>query len=434
MHLTLTQEKKLLIGLVLCVSLILALTGALAWSLQWGSLGIITILFFASYPLAFAATKIYQFWRDNLIQLTTYTQSLQVGKQNLRLKQYHNDSLMNHLRHEIDALNAAKQQQHSQQKTTSQLLMQILEAWPIPVCLFDSNLRLSYRNAAMIEHMNHPMLVGSSAKEIGFTLSRRSLKHNQFNAGWQSQTIEFQSAQHSLQSKHWLFTAIDVSEKLNQSQTTAQQNLIRVLAHELRNSLTPMQSMTDTLLASDSLDRQQTQLVLTRINQRSKRLLSFISQYSQLSQLPSPNAVWFDFTQVMKEAELLIVGTSHRLHFQGEKQCFGDSQQLSQVIINLVKNAIEASSPEATNIVVVAYCSASEQMIDVSDNGPGFSNTENALVPFYTTKTGGSGIGLSLCAEIAKNHGGSLHIQNYKQEGAKISMRWPIAQHREIPR
>lgn len=94
-------------------------------------------------------------------------------------------------------------------------------------------------------------------------------------------------------------------------------------------------------------------------------------------------------------------------------------------MINLLKNAFEACDSNNSEIDVKAYHQQQLQVIEVSDNGPGFANLDNVLTPFYTTKQHGSGIGLSLCAEIVRNHGGQLKVANNTNGGAKITMQWP---------
>ena len=96
-----------------------------------------------------------------------------------------------------------------------------------------------------------------------------------------------------------------------------------------------------------------------------------------------------------------------------------------------MKNAQEANENPQTQIVIKAYYKQEQQIIEIEDNGPGFANFNNVLTPFYTTKPGGSGIGLSLCAEIIKNHFGQLRVENRENKsaiaGASILMSWPIA-------
>ena len=228
------------------------------------------------------------------------------------------------------------------------------------------------------------------------------------------------------------FSALDISQPLHQQQSVTQQNLIRVLAHELRNSLTPMASMADTLLCNDSFNEEQVRMVLGRFKQRSERLLSFIEQYSQLSQLPTPKSTWFNFNNLLDEAKAMITKAC-TIHYQGSGQCYADEQQMAQILINIFKNAQEACDKEHCAISISLYYQQDstqaqqqgKQIIEIIDNGPGFANLDNALTPFYTTKSHGSGIGLSLCAEITRNHGGDFTLEN-TDNGAKITMSWSV--------
>lgn len=416
-----SHENWLITGLTSTIVVILLLVTALTRQFEWSWLAVCTLLFVLSYPLIWLAWACYRFWCDSLMRLTTYTQVLKEGERNLRFKKQNANNLLLELQKEIAELADVNFHKHRQSQSVDNLLNQILESWPIPVCLFDHNLKLAYRNSAMNEQIQQPMLLGSLAEELGFVLKDNKFFHPKFDGKWQCQTIYYMQQQQ----KQWLFSSLDISQLLNKTQSTTQQNLIRVLGHELRNSLTPMYSMTETLLSNEYLDEQQTRLVLSRINKRSNRLLSFISEYSQLAQLPLPKLKWFNFSEVLVEAESMLNAPNCHVSFHGSEQCFGDIEQIAQVMINLLKNAFEACALDKSEIEVKAYHQQQLQVIEVSDNGPGFANLDNVLTPFYTTKQHGSGIGLSLCAEIARNHGGQLQVTNDKKGGAKISMHWP---------
>lgn len=409
----------------------LSLVSALAWSNGWDLHSIASILFVLIFPLLWLARLSYRFWCDLIRELTIYTQLLKDEQHNLIFKEQHPDNLLLELQNEISSLAVEIQQKNTQNTTIENMLTQILESWSVPVCLFDNQLKLTYRNSAMNEQIQQPMLIGSSAEELGFTQHEGRFHHYEFDQKWQCQTISYlhQNIDDNLNKnieqneKHWLFSALDISQLLNKNQSITQQNIIRVLGHEIRNSLTPMYSMTDTLLSNEHLDEQQTRLVLSRIHQRSKRLLTFIENYSKLSQLPPPKLAWFDFNELLNEARGMIDETSCVIEFQGNEQCFGDNLQITQVMINLLKNAQEACDNPV--IKIKSYYQQDKQIIEVNDNGPGFANLNNVLTPFYTTKKDGSGIGLSLCSEIIRNHGGQLKVTNSDSEGAQVSMSWP---------
>ncbi|MCW8832301.1 MAG: HAMP domain-containing histidine kinase [Colwellia sp.] len=417
----LSHEQWLIFTLSITVITILSLTAALTWSLAWSNLATATLVFLLSYPIIWLAWRGYHFWRQAIMQLTTYTQVMREGETNLHFKAQHKDNLLGELQREISALAKANQHKKQHNQTLENLLSHILDSWPIPVCLFDENNQLSYRNIAMREKLQQPMLLGTKAEDLGFTLTDDSLSHAQFDQQWQCQSISYVYQQ----KKCHIFSALDISQPLHQQQSITQQNLIRVLAHELRNSLTPMASMADTLLNNETFDEQQVRMVLSRIQVRSNRLLSFIEQYSQLSQLPTPKMTWFDLNELIEEANAMMTKRC-MINFQGNSQCCADVDQMSQILINLFKNASEACAKEHCKIDIKVFCQQNNQVIEVTDNGAGFANLDNALTPFYTTKNHGSGIGLSLCAEISRNHGGELKLQNIDNAGARITMTWPM--------
>jgi signal transduction histidine kinase len=416
-----SHEKWLTSGLIITVITILTLTAALTWSLGWSNLAIATLIFCLSYPLVWIAWKGYQFWCLSIMQLTTFTQVLREGEHHIRFKKQHKHNLMHVLQKEISALALEKSSINKNNQTVESLLSHIIDEWSVPVCLFDEQLQLIYRNNAMNDLLQQPMLIGSLAKDLGFHLEDNNFSHPIYDDKWQCQSIRYTQQGKS----NWLFTAIDISQLLNKNQSTTQNNLIRVLGHELRNSLTPMSSMADTLLCSDVLDESQTRKVLSRIQQRSDRLMTFIEQYSQLSQLPPARPSWFDFSDVLVEAKAMINESCH-VSFHGNQQCYGDVNQVAQVLINIFKNAQEACTEVDCCIKITIYSVKNEQVIEVIDNGPGFANLDNVLTPFYTTKSHGSGIGLSLCSEISRNHQGKLLVSNISEGGAKISMAWPV--------
>ncbi len=431
LSLKLSHERWLALGLTVTALVILILSACLTQSLGWSKLATATLVFFLAYPLIWLASNCYHFWRQAIMQLTTYTQVIREGETNLRFKTQHPDNLLAGLQTEISALALGNERKELQNQTLENVLSHILDSWPIPVCLFDENTRLSYRNIAMKEIIQQPMLVGTSAQDLGFMLENGSLSHSQFNQQWQCQSVSYMFQQ----KRCHIFSALDISQPLHQQQSITQQNLIRVLAHELRNSLTPMASMADTLLCIDSFNEAQVRMVLSRIKQRSERLLSFIEQYSQLSHLPTPKTTWFDFSEVLDEAKAMITAPC-TISLQGNAECFADIQQMAQILINVFKNAQEACDKEHCEINISLYypqensqgakqVKQTKQVIEITDNGPGFANLDNALTPFYTTKNHGSGIGLSLCAEITRNHGGELSLAN-TDNGAKIIMMWPV--------
>ena len=363
--------------------------------------------------------KLYNFWRLKIMNLTVYAQLLTEGVGNVAPIGNDKNGLISELQKEINQL--ALQQSTSNSKSLLSLST-LMDEWNVAIAIFDQQQTLIYRNPAMLSALKQPLLAGSDLKQCGFLWDDQTLKltHNYFGKHWQTQNIAFKEDDQTL----WLFTATNITQSLQHHESITQQNLIRVFSHELRNSLTPMASMTDTLLSNDLLDEDQVRMVLTRINQRSSHLLDFIGRYADISRISTPNLTWFDISTLIDESKTMLHHTT-QVNIKGEKKCYGDPSQLSMVFTNLFKNSQQASSHLPLIIDVAIYLDNNTQVIEVADNGCGFTNLDNVLTPFYSTKSDGSGIGLSLCREIVNQHNGQLSVGNHTV-GAQVKMSWAI--------
>jgi nitrogen fixation/metabolism regulation signal transduction histidine kinase len=232
----------------------------------------------------------------------------------------------------------------------------------------------------------------------------------------------------------------DVSRALREEERLAWQRLIRVMGHELNNSLAPIKSIAGSLnarLSGTSLsahERQDFERGLGIIEARAASLNRFLQAYRQLAQMPLP---------ILKRSTLAplvtrVAGLETRIAVKvvpgPDVTLMADPDQLEQMLINLVRNAAEAvlegppSSKDPneaepfpangvqTGVVVSWKVLEKAVALTIEDSGPGLMNPSNAFVPFYTTKPSGSGIGLVLSRQIAEAHGGSLELTNRPQE------------------
>lgn len=404
--------------LVILFSLLTALLGlGVLALLGWSSLAITSVLFVLIWPLAALWYGLYLKIKSPLEQSLIFCQSLNEAASTLQLNTSKLPAAYQQLLSEIQQLQSAPS------ATDHALLLTLVaQQLPFPLLVFDAENKLLFANAAASNALQLPLIAGSLATQLGFTISPNrttpSFSHAALQQGWQQHCIQYQ--QHG----EVIFYALDLRHPLYQQQKHSQQQLIRVLSHELRNSLTPMASMTETLLSQPQLPAQQTRLVLQRIQQRSQRLLSFIDQYALLQQLPPSQPEWCDLAAVLSELQLSCPITLEQV---GENNCYADANQLRQLLLNLAKNAAEASEHNASaKLQITAYPQGQQQILIVRDNGPGFANIDNLFTPFYTTKSGGSGIGLMLCREIVMQHGGSIAARNIAEGGAELFMRWPL--------
>jgi two-component system nitrogen regulation sensor histidine kinase NtrY len=210
--------------------------------------------------------------------------------------------------------------------------------------------------------------------------------------------------------------------------------VIRVISHELNNSLAPISSLShsgkltlsriETAGNAAQEDRSKLELILATIGERASHLKDFIEGYAQFSRLPSPRIQTFDLhallTRLSEQQRFLLVGIERQLEVQL------DQTQFEQVLINLIKNARDASGDEGI-IRLSIHRSANSLQVIVADDGPGMTEQvmQQALLPFYSTKQEGTGLGLPLCREIVEAHGGQLSIRNGASSGLEVILRFP---------
>ena len=220
----------------------------------------------------------------------------------------------------------------------------------------------------------------------------------------------------------------DVSMLMQRQEMEAWQQLIRVLTHEIMNSLTPIISITETLApllspegdtfvsTNESKDSPSGDVrgAFAVINRRCHSLLDFVESYRQLTRIKAPERTTFPVSELFNH----IAGLYPQVQTYGEGLLTADHAQLEQVLINLIKNAYESG---ATKVEV----SASDSVIRVKDNGSGMSPDilEHAFIPFFTTKPTGTGIGLSLCRQIILKHGGTIRIDSEEKKGTTIEIK-----------
>lgn len=247
-----------------------------------------------------------------------------------------------------------------------------------------------------------------------------------------------------------LVTIQNIHSELEEQEMEAWQNLIRVLTHEIRNSVTPVSSLAST--AEDSIaylkdeehiswdDLEDIQLAIQTIKRRSEAMIRFVSEFTSLTHVPTPKlkhvkvAEMFEHISILMNHDSEESGVNLEMNIDPEGLIItADQEQLEQVLINLTKNAIQAlgelSSEERPikTVKMIAYQNKNNRpIIDVIDNGPGIEQEalDRIFIPFYTTKSGGSGIGLSLSRQIMRQHRGTITAKSVVDEGTEFSLKF----------
>ena len=345
---------------------------------------------------------------------------------------------------EVNALVETLRHQRLDALEATTLLRKVMAEIDVAVFTFDEDHDLKFVNRAGTRLLNQPAerLLGRDAEEIGLadmlTGEVPRVITTAFPGGvgrWEIRRSQFRQGGRP----HELVVLSDLSQPLREEERQAWQRLIRVIGHEMNNSLAPIKSIAGSLATIIERDppppdwREDVERGLHVIASRADALSRFMSAYARLARLPPPKLAPLDIAALLdrvvtfEKAHHIEVAPGPPLTIQG------DGDQLEQLLINLIRNAVDAATETGGGVQVgwqrVPGSSPATVEIWVDDEGPGLSNTGNLFVPFFTTKPGGSGIGLVLSRQIAEAHGGSLQLENRDgSPGCRATLRLPVQQ------
>src|SRR5437667_8318971 len=231
---------------------------------------------------------------------------------------------------------------------------------------------------------------------------------------------------------HDLLVLTDLSRTLREEERRAWQRLVRVLGHEMNNSLAPIKSLAaslESLLRRDPPPpdwREDARSGLNSIVSRADSLGRFLQAYTRLTKLPPPQKQNVDLAELVQRVVDLEPRLNVKITAGPKRTIHVDPAQIEQLLINLVHNAVDAALETRGNVAIGWREKEDSVEIFVQDEGPGIMNPANLFVPFFTTKPDGSGIGLPLSRQIAEAHGGSLVLMNRRsRKGAEALLRLP---------
>jgi two-component system nitrogen regulation sensor histidine kinase NtrY len=367
--------------------------------------------------------------------------ALREGDYSLRVRGARTDDAMGELIWEVNALAGFLREQRLGAMEAMALLRKILAQIDVALFGFDGDGRLQLVNDSgrRLLGRTDEELLGCRADELGLTECLTGDTPRVVDVAFPGSTGRWELRRGRYREKgasHSLIFLSDLTRTLHEEERRAWKRLIRTVRHEVNNSLTPIQSVADSLrvlvgrkpLADDWEDDLKGGLEL--ISERAEALDRFIGAYSRLMHLPQPNFAQVDVAQLLRRGAGLETRMGITVVAGRDVQVRGDRDQLEQLLINVVSNAVEASlqtRPRGDGQVTVGWQASAETVeICIDDDGPGLTDGVDVFVPFYTTKDHGSGIGLTLSRQIAEAHGGSLTLENRRNApGCRATLRLP---------
>lgn len=353
---------------------------------------------------------------------------------------------------EINALGDTLREQRLGALEASALLQTAIEEMDAAIFTFDEHHRLRIANRAAERLLARPVeqLLGRTAAELGLQPALEGESARIASMTFPGGIGRFGFRRSGFRQgglPHHLLVVTDLSRALRDEERQAWQRLLRVLGHELNNSLAPIKSVASSL---ESLCRRHPRPAdwetdvrdgLALISSRSDALSRFMQAYAQLARLPAPRKAPMPVADWIRRVAGLETRVPVRLQPGPELTIDADRDQLEQLLINLVRNAADAvleSSPPSTDAplpptnddpIVIGWSRLGNEVeIRLEDAGPGIVNPANLFVPFFTTKPKGSGIGLALCRQIAEAHDGRLSLENRQdRRGCIARLRLPIS-------
>lgn len=366
-------------------------------------------------------------------------EALREGDYSVRVAQGARDRDGDGLLQRFNALAQRLQDEQRDSHESLQLLSKTLAALDGAVFAFEQDQRLRLVNPAGERLLGAAaeQLVGQSAQALGldglFALPSGSIHAHAF-AGQQGRWQIGHAALRSRSQAGRLLLVQPMERALREEEAQAFRRLLRVLSHEINNSLAPIASIADTLgrllaAAADTLDAELHEDLrngLGVIEQRSAALQRFLGGYARLARLPAPVPATVELAPLCARVRRLLDDARVQVEVDPQLRLHADADQLEQVLINLLRNALESGG--SAPVTLRARRDGACAQIEILDGGAGLPPSDNLFVPFFTTKPGGSGIGLVLSRQILEAQGGSLSLDaRADAPGSVATLRLPLA-------
>ncbi|TRY29860.1 sensor histidine kinase [Aliiglaciecola sp. M165] len=406
----------------------------LLWMLPWGIFDKVLLAIGVSSLSILLAHHLFRDTHEGLSALEMGLLNLKDGEYSTTLSEQNEDEL-DHLCH---LYNHTVQQLRDEKHWLFQrelLLDKVTQSSPEALFLVNDQQQIVFSNIAARQFFNAKQglegrlltdLLASAPKGVSeAVLSAKQGLFGVVRDDSETQTWHISTGNFVLNNQvHTLYILKQMTRELSRQEVAVWKKVIRIISHELNNSLGPISSMLHSgKIISSQFNEERLARVFSTIDERIKHLSDFVHGYGKFAKLPEPKLTSIDWQDLLNQL-------SQQWTFAYDKTQYAtlvaDPIQLEQLLINLIKNAHESGS-EAKHIKVEFQQTPQQSIICVMDKGKGIAETvmNNVLVPFYSTKASGSGLGLALCREITDAHHGHISLSNRKEGGLEVRVTLP---------